>query len=185
LRSLQSGAEYVKSIHPGAPAGHRRNVILWPMKIELSPEQRRKLRADAHHLDPVVMIGNDGLTPAVLHEIDVNLSSHGLIKILVFSDDREARDALLAQIADELDAAGIQHIGKLLVLWRPLPEPEKKSARKAARTRDDSGRNKTARQKLPAGRAPRGVPRAPGEARRTRAQTAPGIPGRRRPRSQP
>ena len=94
------------------------------MKIEPTPERRRALRAEAHHLHPVVMIGNDGLTPAVLHEIDLNLLAHGLIKIRVFSDDRDAREALLAQIADQLEAAPIQHIGKLLVLYRPLPAPE-------------------------------------------------------------
>ena len=63
------------------------------MKLELMADYRRVLRAEAHHLQPVVMIGNDGLTPAVLHEIDLNLLSHGLIKIRVFSDDREVRRA--------------------------------------------------------------------------------------------
>jgi putative YhbY family RNA-binding protein len=94
------------------------------MKLELSADQTRALRADAHHLAPVVMIGNDGLTPAVLHEIDVNLAAHGLIKIRVFGDDRDARDEILSRIADQLDAAPVQHIGKLLIIYRPLPEPE-------------------------------------------------------------
>jgi len=94
------------------------------MKLDITPDQRRALRAEAHHLDPVVMIGNDGLTPAVLHEIDINLAAHGLIKIRVFSDDRDARAEMLARIADELDAAPVQHIGKLLIVHRPLPEPE-------------------------------------------------------------
>ncbi len=94
------------------------------MKIEPTPARRRALRAEAHHLDPVVMIGNEGLTPAVLHEIDLNLLAHGLIKVRVFSDDRAVRDGFMARIADELEAAPIQHIGKLLVLYRPIPEPE-------------------------------------------------------------
>ena len=93
--------------------------------IQLNPAQRKDKRADAHHLDPVVMIGNDGLTPAVVQEIDLALSAHGLIKVRVFSDERAAREAILAQLADRLGAAPIQHIGKLLVLWRPLPEREK------------------------------------------------------------
>ncbi|MDQ7956160.1 MAG: YhbY family RNA-binding protein [Rhodocyclaceae bacterium] len=93
--------------------------------IQLTPAQRKAHRADAHHLDPIVMVGGDGLTPAVKKEADAALKAHGLIKIRVFSDDRLARDAMLAELADELDAAPIQHIGKLLVLWRPMPEKER------------------------------------------------------------
>ena len=90
--------------------------------IQLTPAQRKAHRADAHHLDPVVHIGGDGLTPAVLKEADAALKAHGLIKVRVLNDDRSAREEMLAQLADALDAAPIQHIGKLLVLWRPLPE---------------------------------------------------------------
>ena len=71
------------------------------------------------------MIGGDGLTPAVKKEADAALKAHGLIKVRVFSDDRAAREAMLQELADELDAAPIQHIGKLLVLWRPKPEKER------------------------------------------------------------
>ncbi len=91
-------------------------------KIELTPIQRKAHRAEAHHLDPVVMIGGDGLTPAVRKEADAALNAHGLIKIRVLGDDRVAREAMVQQLADELNAAPIQHIGKLLVLWRPKPE---------------------------------------------------------------
>ena len=94
--------------------------------IELTPAQRKEHRAAAHHLDPVVMIGNDGLSAAVKKETDAALRSHGLIKVRVLSDDRHARQAMLEALADELDAAPIQHIGKLLVLWRPMPPKEKK-----------------------------------------------------------
>ena len=100
--------------------------------IQLTPAQRKEKRSDAHHLDPVVMIGGDGLTPAVTKEIDAALKAHGLIKIRVFSDDRAAREELLATLADRLDAAPIQHIGKLLVLWRPIP-PKEKAEREDAR----------------------------------------------------
>jgi len=93
--------------------------------IQLTPAQRKEHRAEAHHLDPIVMIGGDGLTPAVKKEADAALKAHGLIKIRVFSDDRVARDAMLQTLADELDAAPIQHIGKLLVLWRPKPVKER------------------------------------------------------------
>jgi putative YhbY family RNA-binding protein len=93
--------------------------------IQLTPAQRKIHRADAHHLDPVVLIGGDGLTDAVRKEVDAALNAHGLIKIRVFSDDRTGRDAMLQDLADSLSAAPIQHIGKLLVLWRPLPEKAK------------------------------------------------------------
>ena len=92
--------------------------------IQLTPAERKEKRGDAHHIDPTVMIGADGLTPAVLKEAEVALKSHGLIKVRVFSDDRAAREAMLTEMADKLDAAPIQHIGKLLVLWRPLEEVE-------------------------------------------------------------
>lgn len=93
--------------------------------IQLTPAQRKVHRADAHHLDPIVMVGGDGLTPAVKKEAESALRAHGLIKVRVFSDDRMAREAMLRTLADELDAAPIQHIGKLLVLWRPKVEKEK------------------------------------------------------------
>ncbi len=91
----------------------------------LSPAQRKEHRAGAHHLDPVVLIGGEGLTPAVVQEIDRALTAHGLIKVRVFSDDRPTREAMLASLADQLSAAPVQHIGKLLVLWRPIPAKPK------------------------------------------------------------
>lgn len=93
--------------------------------IQLSPAQRKVHRADAHHLDPIVMVGGDGLTPAVTKEADAALKAHGLIKVRVFSDDRIHREAMMQTLADELNAAPIQHIGKLLVLWRPKAEKER------------------------------------------------------------
>ncbi len=93
--------------------------------IQLTPAQRKDKRADAHHLDPVVLIGGEGLTPAVRKEVDAALKAHGLIKVRVFSDERDTRETILATLADELGAAPIQHIGKLLVLWRPIPPKEK------------------------------------------------------------
>ena len=94
-------------------------------QIQLIPAQRKEHRSEAHHLDPVVMVGGDGLTANVKKEADAALNAHGLIKVRVFSDDRAAREAMFQTLADELNAAPIQHIGKLLVLWRPIPEREK------------------------------------------------------------
>lgn len=93
--------------------------------IQLTPAERKEKRADAHHLDPVVLIGGDGLTPAVVKETDAALNAHGLIKVRVFSDERETRDSIFTTLAEQLNAAPIQHIGKLLVLWRPVPEKTK------------------------------------------------------------
>ena len=94
-------------------------------QIQLTPAQRKDHRSEAHHLDPVVMVGGDGLTDNVKKEIDAALSAHGLIKVRVFSDDRVAREAMFQSVTEDLSAAPIQHIGKLLVLWRPKVEKEK------------------------------------------------------------
>lgn len=96
-------------------------------QIELTPAQRREHRANAHHLDPVVLIGSDGLTEAVQKEVDAALNAHGLIKVRVFGDDRAAREQIYQQLCDSLNAAPIQHIGKLLLLWRPIPDKDKTS----------------------------------------------------------
>jgi RNA-binding protein len=90
--------------------------------LNLTTTERRARRADAHHLNPVVMVGGDGLTPAVVREVDQALAAHGLIKVRVFSDVRDDREAMLAALCDQLGAAAVQHIGKLLVLWRPVAE---------------------------------------------------------------
>lgn len=94
-------------------------------QIVLTPAERRAQRAAAHHLDPVVMIGADGLTDAVMHEADAALSAHGIIKIRVAGDDRAARELIYQSMAADLNAAPVQHIGKLLVLWRPMPKKNK------------------------------------------------------------
>ena len=92
--------------------------------IALTPAERKDKRSAAHHLNPVVIVGAEGLSDAVVREVDAALRAHELIKVRVFADDRTARDEMLVTLADRLDAAPIQHIGKLLVLWRPAPPPE-------------------------------------------------------------
>ncbi|NPT41945.1 RNA-binding protein [Paraburkholderia sp. 1N] len=87
--------------------------------LSLSPAERSALRAQAQALKPVMLIGAEGLTDAVLAEVDVHLAAHNLIKIRVSSDERDARDAIYDQICDCLSAAPVQNIGKLLVIWKP------------------------------------------------------------------
>lgn len=91
--------------------------------LNLSVSQRLALKGRAHALKPVVIIGNAGLTPSVLDEIERSLKSHDLLKIRVMNDDREAREAMLQEICEQLKAGPVQHIGKILVVYRPLAVP--------------------------------------------------------------
>lgn len=91
---------------------------------ELTPEQRKFLKAQAHALKPVVMIGAQGLTEAVTQEVGRALSAHELIKIRVLGDDREARETYLEALCAELGAAPVQHIGKLLLIYRAADKPK-------------------------------------------------------------
>ncbi|HJV76495.1 MAG TPA: ribosome assembly RNA-binding protein YhbY [Noviherbaspirillum sp.] len=98
--------------------------------LKLTPAERSALRADAHALNPVVIVGEAGLTPSVLKEIDASLNAHGLIKIRVFGDDRDARIEIYETICEQLGAAPVQHIGKLLVLYRPKKDTPKERSEK-------------------------------------------------------
>jgi len=93
----------------------------------LTPAERRALQARAHALDPVVLIGDGGLTAAVLTEIDRSLNAHELIKVRAAGEDRDARSDILRRVCENLDAAAVQHIGKVLVIYRPRPESDAKS----------------------------------------------------------
>jgi putative YhbY family RNA-binding protein len=93
--------------------------------LTLTAAERRQLRADAHHLDPVVMVGAEGLTEAVVNAVDAALNAHGLVKVRASAPEREARETMLGALTERLAAAPVQHIGKLLVLWRPMPPKEK------------------------------------------------------------
>ena len=95
--------------------------------LKLTPAERSELRSQAHGLNPVVMIGESGLTPAVIKETDAALNAHGLIKVRVFGDDRDARLSYYETLCEELGAAPVQHIGKLLVLFRPKKEKVKEA----------------------------------------------------------
>jgi len=112
--------------HRAAPSAEHSTFSTAISSIEvktLTSADRRALRARAHALHPIVMIGNAGLTEAVLKEIDLALKSHELIKIRVLGDDRESREDALQRICEALDAGPVQVIGKMLVVFRPRPEP--------------------------------------------------------------
>lgn len=91
---------------------------------ELSPADRRALKARAHPLAPVVSIAAKGLSPSVLAEIDRCLTAHELIKVRVYGAERDQREALMAQVCEELSAASVQHIGNILILFREKPQEE-------------------------------------------------------------
>lgn len=90
--------------------------------LTITTQLRNDLRAAAHTLRPVVLIGDNGLTESVLKEIEVHLNVHQLIKIRVAGDDREARKAIYEQICSELHAEPIHHIGKILTVYRQNPD---------------------------------------------------------------
>ncbi|MGB0128748.1 MAG: YhbY family RNA-binding protein [Rhodocyclaceae bacterium] len=104
------------------------------MKI-LTPAQRSELRARAHRLHPVAVIGQKGLTPSVLEEIVRCLDAHELIKVRVLGGERETRETLLSTICQTADAAAVQHIGNILILFRekPADTPTKPEAAKKVR----------------------------------------------------
>jgi putative YhbY family RNA-binding protein len=112
--------------------------------LELDSTTRADLRSKAHSISPTVMIGADGLTPGVLKEAELALGSHELIKIRVLGDDREVRLEIYETICNKLHAAKVQHIGKLLVIYRPnLTSNASNSTRKSIRNEDGFGAPRT------------------------------------------
>lgn len=105
-------------------------------ELSLTPKERQALKARAHALKPVVLLGAAGLTAAVVKEIDRALTAHELVKIRVPRDDRAEREEMWASLADTLSAARVQAIGKLIVLYRPAPESTE-DGRPARRDRFD------------------------------------------------
>src|SRR5262249_43233965 len=94
------------------------------MSTTLTPRERAALKGRAHALEPIVQIGHDGLTEAVIAEIDRALTAHELIKVRAGGHERDDRDAILDAICASTGAAKVQQVGKVMVLWRPRPEEE-------------------------------------------------------------
>lgn len=100
--------------------------------LSLTVSERLALKGRAHSLKPTVMIGNAGLTEAVLNEIASSLKVHELIKIKVMAE-RPQREAILSEICTKINAAPVQHVGKILVIYRPNPEAQKIEIKKMPR----------------------------------------------------
>ena len=133
-------------------------------ELTLTRDERLRLRARAHHLNPVVLLGAAGLTEPVIKETDRALAAHELIKVRVPGDDRDEREAICAELAERLGAARVQVIGKLLVLYRPRPEEEApmKAAVAPGRRRASApaaGPRSNVPKGRPAGPPPRPLPR--------------------------
>ncbi len=92
------------------------------MPVTLSEKERKALRRLAHHRRPVVIVGAAGVTDAVVAELDRALARHELLKVRVNAPDRKARDAMIAELCARTDAALVQRVGHVAVLYRPAPE---------------------------------------------------------------
>ena len=164
------------------------------MPTNLPAKRRSELRAEAHKLTPVVIIGDKGLTEEVVAEIDRSLKAHELIKVRAFSDDRKARGEWLETICDRLGAHAVQQIGKVFVLYRENPKeeaPKRKPraaaaaepvpvARRPREPRDCKRAPRPDSRRKPAAEEVKGTsrPRSPAPSPRPESE-----PRRRRPRS--
>ncbi|CAG7856181.1 hypothetical protein MCAMS1_00580 [biofilm metagenome] len=86
----------------------------------MDTESKRKLKAEAHALKPVVMVGQAGLTDAVMAEIDIALNCHELIKIKIRAD-KDERSRIGDAICGQTEATLIQTIGQITVIYRKKP----------------------------------------------------------------
>jgi putative YhbY family RNA-binding protein len=113
------------------------------MSSPLSPSRRSELRSQAHPLNPVVIIGDKGLTDEVVAEIDRALKAHELIKVRAATDDRDARGTWMETICVRLEAHAVQQIGKVLVIYRENPEDKPARKPKPEPTRTSRPRSRT------------------------------------------
>ncbi|EIJ68357.1 ribosome assembly RNA-binding protein YhbY [Pasteurella bettyae] len=88
------------------------------MSITLSTKQKQFLKSLAHHLNPVVMLGGNGLTEGVLAEIDNALAHHELIKVKISGSDRDTKQLIVDAIVRETQSTAVQLIGHVLILYR-------------------------------------------------------------------
>lgn len=91
------------------------------MPTALTNKERAHLKARAHALEPILHVGNAGVTDALIAEIDRALTAHELIKVKVGTDDRESRVAIGDDICARTGATAVHRVGKVVILWRPRP----------------------------------------------------------------
>ncbi|MFC3908932.1 ribosome assembly RNA-binding protein YhbY [Legionella dresdenensis] len=88
----------------------------------MKSEFRKELKARAHHLKPVVLLGAKGLTQAVIEETDVALNAHELIKVKINGAERDDRRQMAIELCEQLAAELVQTIGNTIVVYRKKPE---------------------------------------------------------------
>jgi putative YhbY family RNA-binding protein len=92
------------------------------MALTLTSRERARLKSRAHALEPIVQVGQGGVSDAVALELDRALTAHELIKVRINGTDRDARHTTAEEICTRTGAAAVQQVGKVLVLWRPKPD---------------------------------------------------------------
>ncbi|MGE0310932.1 MAG: ribosome assembly RNA-binding protein YhbY [Lautropia sp.] len=126
----------------------------------ITAAERKRLKASAHALKPVVLLGSAGLSDPVLQEIDRALAHHELIKVRLDGADRADRERDAEIVAERLSAAAVQIIGRILVLYRPAPIDEAATpampAPRSARRRDAEPPRRPPEGRPREGRAPAG-----------------------------
>ena len=90
--------------------------------MKLTNNQKKHLRTLAHDLRPIVMVGQQGLSNAVLAELESTMTKHELLKIKVRADDREEKKKIVNKILEFSQAALVQVIGGVLIIYRPFEE---------------------------------------------------------------
>jgi RNA-binding protein len=148
---------------------------------QLTSSRRSALRAQAHKLKPVVIIGDKGLTEEVVAEIDRSLKAHELIKVRALTDDRDARAAWLDSICARLEAHAVQLIGKVLVIYRE--NFDKPRDKKVEGTRREAREGKPVRKRRLSGLKPSDPKRISRPRSRTPSPLPESGPRRRRPRT--
>lgn len=90
--------------------------------MSLTSKQRKALKAQAHHLNPVIRVGQNGISEGVVQETGIALNTHELIKVQIQQGDRETRLKSGALLAEKTGAELVHHIGKIIILYRPREE---------------------------------------------------------------
>jgi RNA-binding protein len=140
--------------------------------MALTSSRRSELRAQAHKLSPVVIVGDKGLTDEVIAEIDRSLKAHELIKVRAATDDRKARGTWMGTICEKVGAEAVQSIGKVLVIYRENEKPKEAPPRAARLKPPDPGksdRKKTKDTLRPRSRTPSARPESEPRRRRPRS----------------